>query len=90
LRQSPKGAKHTIEHEPQWLGSESVFTHVVSHSVVGATHAQRPALQWCSPVHAIPQLPQLASSVARLTHAAAQATLGAGQTLTHAPELHAA
>jgi hypothetical protein len=77
-----------VEHDPQWFGSVSRFTHLVPHSVVLAGQAHRPPLQPCPPVHTIPQPPQLASSIATSTHAAAHAIEGATHPGAQALALH--
>ena len=59
---------HTLEHAPQLVGSEAVFTHEVPQLVLPAAHVQVPDTHpWDAP-HALPHAPQLAGSAETLTH----------------------
>jgi hypothetical protein len=61
---------HALPQVPQLVGSDSVYTHVPLHTMLGATQPvlQTPDEQTWPEVQVVPQVPQLAGSLVVSTH----------------------
>jgi hypothetical protein len=65
---------HAAPHAPQWAALESVSTQLPEHWASPAWHTQLPFVQLVPNEHAVPQLPQLASSLLGSAHPVAHWT----------------
>jgi hypothetical protein len=59
-------AAQTVPHAPQFFASEVMETHVPLQLTCPAGHPHMPFTQACPAAHGCPQVPQLATSLARL------------------------
>jgi hypothetical protein len=82
------GAVQVVPQAPQLAGSSLRSTHTPLQLVVGAGHAQVPALHSKPCAHVLPQAPQLSSSVCVSTQLAPHCVRAVPQDETHAPLLH--
>jgi hypothetical protein len=76
-------SRHECPQLPQLLPSVLVLTQLVPHHVCPGGQ-QWLLLQCWAPLHVMPQLPQLALSVARLAHPLAQQDVPVPQLVPHA------
>jgi hypothetical protein len=81
------GTGQAVQLAPQCVGSSSVEKQVPPQLVSGATHEHWLDWHLIPPVQATPQLPQWASSVARLAHEPEHAAVPDGHPLVQANAL---